>query len=689
MYRPRSRSLGAGPTPLSKGYARSPFVTLILTLSLSPAWAGTYTVTNLNDSGPGTLRQAIADAQTQPGADTIEFAANLSGDLAITGTLGISGVIDLVGPGADVLTIYGNGSSRTVLYVHSNAEVTISGLSITNGSYGIENQGMLTINECNMFQNYASGIYNNGSNANLTVNDSTLSENAGSGIYSYYATLTVNRSTVDGNSGAGVANRSGISVINDSIISNNRVRGVISHYSGNTIRLNRCTISGNSTTESYGGAGLYSDGATSLTITHSTFVDNTAASGCGGGIKIIGGTDIDFYNNTLSGNLAGWGGGLCIKGAIVLNAFHSTITDNSANNLGGGIYIDDTTPTLMLGNSLVAGNSAPTGSYNPTAGVEMYNEGSFRSKGHNLFGQNGTAGLVDASPDATDLILTGPIGTTIGPLADNGGPTLTHLLLAGSQAINGGDNSLIPQNATTDQRGEARIQNGTVDIGAVEVTSTAVMFGLSVNKVGSGTVSSAGGEISCGSTCTASLTSGTSITLTATPAAGSAFNGWSGACTGTGICTISMTAAKNVTATFGTGAPVGAVDDVVLVQAKSPSTVGAGTGDDNYLISGFLLNGNEQITISDVQGNNFLQLVDGLSIASSSVGASALRLTLSNGTQLTVLGADAFGFDVGGNATLGINYSRVAFSDFAQGVLGVKVPATGTLTGGAVTITAP
>lgn len=67
---------------------------------------------------------------------------------------------------------------------------------------------------------------------------------------------------------------------------------------------------------------------------------------------------------------------------------------------------------------------------------------------------------------------------------------------------------------------------------------------------GSGTVSSAPAGINCGSTCSASYASGTSVTLTASPAAGSSFAGWSGSCSGTGTCTLSMTAARSVTATF-------------------------------------------------------------------------------------------------------------------------------------------
>jgi hypothetical protein len=78
----------------------------------------------------------------------------------------------------------------------------------------------------------------------------------------------------------------------------------------------------------------------------------------------------------------------------------------------------------------------------------------------------------------------------------------------------------------------------------------AVTFGLTVTKTGTGTGTVTGTGINCGSDCGESFVSGTSVTLTASPAAGSTFAGWSGACTGTSTCTVSMSAARAVTANF-------------------------------------------------------------------------------------------------------------------------------------------
>jgi endoglucanase len=79
-------------------------------------------------------------------------------------------------------------------------------------------------------------------------------------------------------------------------------------------------------------------------------------------------------------------------------------------------------------------------------------------------------------------------------------------------------------------------------------------FALTVTRagMGTGTVTSSPAGINCGSSCSANYNSGASVTLTAAAATGSTFAGWSGACTGTGPCTVSMTAARAVTATFNT-----------------------------------------------------------------------------------------------------------------------------------------
>jgi len=110
---------------------------------------------------------------------------------------------------------------------------------------------------------------------------------------------------------------------------------------------------------------------------------------------------------------------------------------------------------------------------------------------------------------------------------------------------------------------------------ARNVTATfnsATTFALTVTRAGAGTgtVTSNPAGINCGTTCTANYASSTSVTLTATPASNSTFGGWTGACTGTGSCVVSMTQARSVTATFN-----GLVMPVQLLVSKGGT--GAGT----------------------------------------------------------------------------------------------------------------
>jgi len=100
------------------------------------------------------------------------------------------------------------------------------------------------------------------------------------------------------------------------------------------------------------------------------------------------------------------------------------------------------------------------------------------------------------------------------------------------------------------------------------VTVTALAATLTVTKAGSGsgTVSSSPAGIDCGATCSAAFASGTSVTLTATAATGSTFAGWSGACSGTGSCVVTMDQARAVTATF-TLQPPAVSCDLTLMPA--------------------------------------------------------------------------------------------------------------------------
>ena len=157
-------------------------------------------VTTLANSGPGSLRQALADAS--PG-DTITVASNgritlTSGDLLITKSMTIAG------PGPEYLSIDGNGTNRG-FFVSAEATVAIVGLTITNGHHhdggGIDNYGVITLSNiavCGSDGTLGGGIHNSGT---LTLNNSTLSGNfsAGGGdIYQEHGTCMLSNTIVAG-----------------------------------------------------------------------------------------------------------------------------------------------------------------------------------------------------------------------------------------------------------------------------------------------------------------------------------------------------------------------------------------------------------------------------------------------------------------------------------------------------------
>ena len=248
------------------------FLSALCLIALSTQ-AATITVINTNDSGAGSLRQALADTND---GDTIDFA--VTGTITLTtDELLVDKSITISGPGSDNLTVDGNHASR-VFHVSSGVTATVAGLSITNGGEvpgaggGIYNDhSTLAIDHCTVSDNLGSGgggVYNDGysGTATLTVTNSTFSGNSvaapysvgsGGGIYnngSYgSATLTVANSTFSGNS-AGVADYGwGGAIYNDG-------------YSGSaTLMVNNSTFSGNSA--GYHGGGIY-NGSGMVTIRH-------------------------------------------------------------------------------------------------------------------------------------------------------------------------------------------------------------------------------------------------------------------------------------------------------------------------------------------------------------------------------------------------------------------------------------
>ncbi len=169
--------------------------------------------------------------------------------------------------------------------------------------------------------------------------------------------------------------------------------------------------------------------------------------------------------------------------------------------------------------------------------------------------------------------------------------------------------------------------------------TTPAMFTLSVVKAGSGsgTVSSAPAGINCGTDCSEAFTSGTSVTLTAAPAAGSTFAGWSGACTGTGSCVVSMTQARSVTATFdlsGGGPFTLTVTTVGSGSVRStPTGINCGTDCNESYASGTSVT----LTARAVRGSSFA----GWSGACTGTGSCVVSMTQARSVTATFTGGAA------------------------------------------------
>ncbi|WP_392535848.1 DUF4347 domain-containing protein [Nostoc sp. C117] len=440
-------------------------------------------VTNTNDSGAGSLRQAILNANATAGADTITFAGvftDATPDIITltSGKLTITDDVTIFGTGALNLTLSGNNSSGVFEISGSGTDATIDGLKITNandafGSILLNSNATLHLTNSTVSGNTGSvgGIFNRGS---LSLSNTNVSSNRGTslggGIFNT-GNLSLTSSTVSGNNtvyfGGGISNTGNLSLTN-STVSDNSISSIIYSY---------LYAPGIQIVDTYGG-GIFNTG--SLSITGSTVSSNDAS--YGGGIFNQG--SFSLNNSTVSSN-KGYKNGAGISNKGILNLTNSTITNNFGmfyedfnrfyGDYGGVFNYSD--GTAIVANTIIASNTGFQG--------EVF--GNFTDLGNNLIGNNASStGFTTSTLVGTSA---NPIDPKLSPLQNNGGSTFTNALLADSPAINAGNNALIPPGVTTDQRGAGfnRISEGTVDIGALEfngVNGTAGCDNLVGNNYG-------------------------------------------------------------------------------------------------------------------------------------------------------------------------------------------------------------
>jgi len=450
-----SHQLSAGSAPrqeqkknvLSASHWPAIFAALLLLCSLSAHAQLVFSVNSILDevdvnlqdficqtaAGTCTLRAATMTATRYPGTVTIVLPAGRYvltlalasgsddswGDLDLDSSPPVQGFnpfIAIQGAGASVTTIDANRIDRVLEVAPGSA--SISDVTITGGLRASSIGG--------------AGIYNAGS---LTLTRVVVTNNE-------YLTGT----------GGGILNSSVLSVFDSTIIGNRADlgAGVRSPFI-TTITIDRSTIAGNIARR---GGGLSLDGANTI---RNSLIANNSAREDGGGISYADSSLRHLINTTISGNTASQGAGIYLDRGTV-NVYNTSVIGNNAVARGGGIFVT-AGATFGVRNSLLSGNIA-FGDFNDCLGAVVNNGATMLST------------LASCSSSGVALSLVNR--STIGALQDNGGPTRTHALLAGSQAIDGTVSSAcVDQNSllTTDQRGAPRVFGVRCDVGAYEFGS--------------------------------------------------------------------------------------------------------------------------------------------------------------------------------------------------------------------------
>lgn len=377
------------------------------------------------------------------------------------------------------------------------------------GAIYIDAAGSITAANCRFFANlgYYGGVIYENSSAPMTLTDCGFADNLasyGGAIYNYNGgDLTLTNCGFHRNFSAyeygAIYHSSGIFIATDCAFTGNR-----SYWYGGAVYLNdgdatmdHCVFRANENISYEGGAldirgnnstkiiidcqfsdnisdeagAIYASHAGTMTIDRCCFVNNTSRSDAGGALMLYNTsatTTWTIRNSTFSGNrsLLGYnaGGGAIYwdgnNAGTTLALDSCTIVNNSAFEYGGGLYRRNAGAGLTITNCIIANNTASFGDPD----VHNASTTNFTSGGYNLIGNGDTSvGWIGSDQVGTPI---SPIDPLLSPIANNGGPTLTHAPLTNSLALNAGSTAL-----TVDQRNTAR-SDATDDIGAYEAGAT-------------------------------------------------------------------------------------------------------------------------------------------------------------------------------------------------------------------------
>ncbi|CAN5121079.1 hypothetical protein BH11PLA2_BH11PLA2_17010 [soil metagenome] len=408
----------------------------------------TYFVENADDSGPGSLRQAISDSYfITPGADDIiEFKSTFFDGTAKTITLNspidvLEGVKLNTANVANNVTISGGGLVRLFTIddtVPTTVQtVTMNNLTLTAGSAA--GGGAISVN---------------GESLILTNTRITNSKATGGGGAVLFSNNVAGQSKF---------------VLTNSVLSGNSASGAGGAVEGGPGDLTQIITDSSVTGNTASSGGAITVAYATLTMSGSTISGNSA-SGSGGGLRVYGST-ISISNSTISGNTSGATGGavnfFTVGAGSVFNVRNSTITANKAATAGGGIgrtsTTNFTTGNFSIESTIVAGNtnaSTPDFSFATNSQIIAGNNNLIGVAGVGNFTLSGTGNLTGT--------LATPLNAKLGGLANNGGTVQTHALIVGSPAIDAGSN--IAPALSFDSRGVGfnRVENGIADIGSFE-----------------------------------------------------------------------------------------------------------------------------------------------------------------------------------------------------------------------------
>jgi hypothetical protein len=454
------------------------------------AHAASFVVTTLADDVPGSLREAMLNANATSGADTITFS--VIGTITLTHPLpDISDSLTITGPGADSLTISGGDTVR-IFNVPFGVTLSLNDLTLSHGAGdpeggAISNTGTINLTGVTMSNSHASvgGAILNTGVANLT--NSTLTANYASSyapaLYNRGGTVTLRGTTVANNTSqfvAGVMNDLfGTLHVIDSTFSGNTwtpTSAILPFQSGIAINnLGTMDISGSSFIHNQGpnANGTVANSGTAA-ISNSTFVSNVAwfggAINNSGTLSVSGSTfgsnvstqpggaifnsgTLVVSNSTAAANIGFLSGSGIASGSGSVTLINTTLVDNISNNAySSNLYV--TGGTITLKNTLLSNSGLRVGDCDGTVTP---------SGGTNNLAPDGSCG-----PSATVVAAS---ALKLAPLGQNGGPTLTVALQPGSAAIDAGDPATCAADPinSLDQRGIARPQGASCDIGAFEL----------------------------------------------------------------------------------------------------------------------------------------------------------------------------------------------------------------------------